>query len=173
MQQWGTLTKPLLLWKSNKYYILLCVGVRACAFVGVGAQALACACKKCSLTDLACNAPEYCHLRLSGSTTFFDTILQTARFKTFETFLVPRRIQKDIVLMWKRLHVKYPLLVSDFNKTWIFSTDFLKKKAQTSKFHQNPSSGSRVRCGWTNGQTKERTGMTKLIVAFHNFANAL
>jgi len=22
------------------------------------------------------------------------------------------------------LHVKYPLLLSDFNKTWIFSTDF-------------------------------------------------
>jgi hypothetical protein len=30
--------------------------------------------------------------------------------------------------MWKRLRVKYPLFLSDFNETWIFSTDFRKKK---------------------------------------------
>jgi hypothetical protein len=33
------------------------------------------------------------------------------------------------------------------------------------KFHENPSSGSRVLCGRTVGQTK-------MIVAFRNFANA-
>jgi hypothetical protein len=69
--------------------------------------------------------------------------------------------------MSKRLYVKYLLLLSDFNETWIFSTHFRKKKKRSSniKFHQNPSSGSRVVPG---GQTD----MTKLIVAFRNFANA-
>ena len=36
------------------------------------------------------------------------------------------------------------------------------------EFHENPSSGSRVPCGGTEGQTD----MTKLPVAFRNFANA-
>jgi len=41
------------------------------------------------------------------------------------------------------------------------------EKYSNIKFHENPSSGSRiVRCGGTDG----RTDMTKLIVAFHNFA---
>jgi len=69
------------------------------------------------------------------------------------------------------LRVKYPLFVSDFNETWILSTDFRKKN---SKFHENPCSGSRiVPCGRTDGRnTDSRTGMAKLIVSFRNFANA-
>jgi hypothetical protein len=35
--------------------------------------------------------------------------------------------------MSKRLHVKYPLFLSDFNETLIFSTDF-RKKAQILSF---------------------------------------
>jgi hypothetical protein len=36
--------------------------------------------------------------------------------------------------MSKRLYVKYPSFLSDFNEIWIFSTDFRKKKAQTSVY---------------------------------------
>jgi hypothetical protein len=35
--------------------------------------------------------------------------------------------------MWKRLQVKYPLFLLDFNDTLIFSTDF-SKKVQISSF---------------------------------------
>jgi hypothetical protein len=64
-------------------------------------------------------------------------------------------------------HVKYRLFVSDFNETLIFSEVF--EKYANIKFHENPSSGSRiVPCGGTDG----RADMTKLIVAFRNFANA-
>jgi hypothetical protein len=67
--------------------------------------------------------------------------------------------------MYIGLHAKYPLFSFDFNKTRIFLTDFRK----IFKFHENPYSGSRVvPCGRTDG----RTGMTKLIIAFRNFANA-
>jgi len=42
------------------------------------------------------------------------------------------------------------------------------EKSPNFKFHENPYSGSRdVPCVWRDGWTD----MTKLIVAFHNFAN--
>ena len=70
--------------------------------------------------------------------------------------------------MYVGLHIKYPLFLSDFNKTLIFSTDFRKLLK-----YQNPSSGNRVPCGWTDRQTEDgKTDMTKLTVAFCNFANA-
>jgi len=56
-------------------------------------------------------------------------------------------------------HVGYPLSTSDFNETWIFSTYF--EKFSNTKFHKNPSSGSRVvPCGrkerLTDGGRKDR-----------------
>jgi hypothetical protein len=44
-----------------------------------------------------------------------------------EIFLTVRRIKRDKIKMFNGIHVKYPLLLSDFNETWIFSTDFRKK----------------------------------------------
>ena len=68
--------------------------------------------------------------------------------------------------MYIGLHVKYPLLLSDFNDTLI-SRQILEKYSNI-KFNENPSSGSRVvSCGRT-----DRHDMRKLIVAFTNFANA-
>ena len=64
------------------------------------------------------------------------------------------------------LYVNFPLFWSDFKESLIFSTDFSKKYSNI-KFHANPSSGRRtVACRRTDG----RTDMTKLIVAFRNFA---
>jgi hypothetical protein len=40
------------------------------------------------------------------------------------TFLILRRIQRDIVKNIKSRHVKYPLFLPCFNATWIFWTDF-------------------------------------------------
>ena len=54
--------------------------------------------------------------------------------------------------MWKRLHVKCPLMFSDFNETWIFTTDFRKKLKY--QLYQNPSNGSRfVPCEQKDGRT--------------------
>ena len=65
--------------------------------------------------------------------------------------------------MYIGLHVKYPLLLSDFNEILIFPT-FSKKKSSTTKFHENPSSWSRVvPCG--RRETDEANSN------FHNFAN--
>jgi hypothetical protein len=64
--------------------------------------------------------------------------------------------------MSKRLYVKYPLFLSDFNEIRIFSIDF--RKRVNIKFNKNPSIGGRVvPCGQTD---------MELIVAFPDFANA-
>jgi hypothetical protein len=56
------------------------------------------------------------------------------------------------------LLVKYPILLFNFNKTWIFSTGFRK----ILKFQ----------ILWKSGQAGGETDMTKLIIAFRNFADA-
>jgi len=61
--------------------------------------------------------------------------------------------------MYIGIHVKYPLLSSDFNE---FSPQIFKQSSNI-KFHENPSSGSQFgTCVWAN--------ITKVTVAFHNSA---
>jgi hypothetical protein len=72
--------------------------------------------------------------------------------------------------MWKRLDVKYPLFVSDVNETWIFATDFLKKKTQISNLIKIRQVGAEL--FYADGHTDGRMDMTKLIIVFSNFANA-
>jgi len=67
--------------------------------------------------------------------------------------------------MHSGLHVKYPLFLPDFNETWIFSTVF-SKNPQIWNFMKTRLVGA------TLFHADRRTDMTKLIVAFHNFANA-
>ena len=50
-----------------------------------------------------------------------------------------------------------------------FSRKILEKESTDTKFHQNPSNGSQVvPCGRSDGQAD----VTKLTIAFRNFANA-
>jgi hypothetical protein len=102
---------------------------------------------------------------LPRSTIFFHIISQKAQFKKkvfninfvfrcflrlfSETFFILKRTERDISKTYNGLHVKHRLYLSDFNETWIFSTYF--EKYSNIKFHENPSSGSRVvPCGQTD-----------------------
>ena len=66
--------------------------------------------------------------------------------------------------MYIGLHVKYPLLLSDFNEAWIFSTHF--RKIPTYQIWWKSSQWESSCSVRTDGQT------TKLLVACRNFANA-
>ena len=58
--------------------------------------------------------------------------------------------------MYISLYVKYMVFLSEFNETWIFSTDF--RIPSDIICHENPSSGSRViPCGRVVGRTERQT----------------
>jgi hypothetical protein len=65
---------------------------------------------------------------------------------------------------------KVPVILSDFNETRTFVRDFRKEKAQISSLIKiRPVGGELFHVvGWMDG----RTDMTKLLIAFRNFANA-
>ena len=148
--------QPLLQWENSEYYLLwVCV---------------------CSFSYPACKA----HCGLPRSTVFFPhylincTIFEKKALMNIkcvfwfslkilsETFLKLRSTEQDKIKMCIGLHVKYPLFLSDFNENWIFLTDFekmLKHQISWKSVQWEPSS-------------REQTDMTKLKVAFRNFANA-
>jgi hypothetical protein len=83
-----------------------------------------------------------------------------------EKFLIPTRIVRDMIKKSCRSPLEYPLFLSDFNKSWIFSTGFrkvLRYQISWKSVQWQPSCSMRAD-GWTD--------MTKLIVAFRNFAKA-
>jgi hypothetical protein len=67
--------------------------------------------------------------------------------------------------MYIGLHVKYPSFLSDLKTTWIFWTVF-RNKTQISNFIKIRPVGKQLFHG------DRRTDMTKLTVAFRNFANS-
>ena len=68
-----------------------------------------------------------------------------------ETFIVLRRTERGAIKMYIGLHVQRRLFLSDFNETWL--SFFLFVKYSNTKFHENPSSGSRVvQWGQTDGR---------------------
>ena len=66
-------------------------------------------------------------------------------------------------------HVNYPLFLSDFNETSILSTDF-RKNIQISAFIKIHLAGAELL--HADRPTDGQIDMTKLIVAFRNFAKA-
>jgi hypothetical protein len=68
--------------------------------------------------------------------------------------------------MYIDLHVKYPLFLSDFNETWIF-LEKVWKHPQISNFTKILQVGADL---FHAGRRTDRH-MTRLIVAFRNFAN--
>jgi len=43
-----------------------------------------------------------------------------------ETFLILRRIERDMIINAQGFHEEYPLFLSGFKETWNFPTDFRK-----------------------------------------------
>ena len=98
-----------------------------------------------------------------------------------DTFLILRRIardtvisirrsackvQRDTVISIRRSACKVPQFLSYFKETWMLSMDF--KKYSNIKFHENPSTRSRVTHRWRRTDTDRRDDA----VIFRNFANA-
>jgi hypothetical protein len=91
-----------------------------------------------------------------------------------QAVLILRRTRRVIVINWKCLHVKYLLLTSDFNKTWIFSADFrekLKCEILSKSVQWKPSCSMQTERR-TDGQSDRQTDKTKVIVASRSSAKA-
>jgi len=85
----------------------------------------------------------------------------------FETFLILRRTERDMVMNVCWFSCKVTLILVRFQWTLNFLSRFLKNSHI--KFHENPSSGSQV---FPCRRTNRRTDMMELIIAFSKFANA-
>jgi len=84
------------------------------------------------------------------------------------TLFILRTERDMIIYMCAGLLVKYPLFLWDFNVIGSFSTDFRK----IFKYQISWKSVHRKALFYTDRKTDALTDMTKLIVAFHDFANA-
>ena len=86
-----------------------------------------------------------------------------------ETILILRSNEWDMINIVHWSSCKVTVILVRF--LWKLNfLDRFSKKSTNIKFHENPTSGSRVFNA--DGKTDGRTDMTKLIVAFRNFANA-
>ena len=103
--------------------------------------------RACSLTNPACNAPPYCHVRHLAASSFSTLSDKRHDFRkkkvteremcilAFITNFIPnililRRIQRDIVINVKTSSCKVPLFVEDFNETKFCRLVFEKKSSK-------------------------------------------
>ena len=139
----------------------------------------------CSLRYPACNAhAPYCYLWstrlynifphcLTNGMTFGKRRLLNATFRFW--FSLQILSEKVVILRWNKRGMvnnaswsswKLPVILVDFNETWIFLTDFrkiLKYQNSWNSVQLKPSCSKR---------TDRRRDMTKLKVSFGNFVNA-
>jgi len=107
---------------------------------------------------------------LSNSTIFGKTLLNTKISFDYILLLLTKKvpilriIQQDRSQMYTLLHRQHPLFLSDFNGS-SFSRKIFEKSSDI-KRRGNPSRGDE------QFHEAGQTDMTKLMVAFHNFANA-
>jgi len=80
-----------------------------------------------------------------------------------ESFLILRRIARDMITSHINHHGKYPLFLSDFNETRIL--DRCSKSTQISDFMKTRLLGAEL------FHADGRKDTTKLIVDFRNFVN--
>ena len=137
-------SRPLLSWKSNNYYIFfrVCVCARVYAWVRVNGCPGAWACAALLIQHATRMRSSHLwplwfhhifrHYLING-TIFGKKLLNIKHLfwislqPLSKTFLIVRRIQRDIVINVETSRVMYPLFLSDCNKTWILSTYFRKK----------------------------------------------
>jgi hypothetical protein len=108
-----------------------CVCVCVCVVVGARARAYACSVYACSVTNPACNAPPYCRLwplwlyhifrhYLINGTILAKYVLNIKCVFWFslqllsKTFLILRRIRRDIVINVKSYSCKVPVILVGF-----------------------------------------------------------
>ena len=164
---WGAFVQPLLQWKSNEYFTT-CVCICSLRWPARNTHAPCCHLWPVPLYSVSPHYPIYGTVKKKKKKLFehkrcVSSFSTTHVWNIFHSKKNWARYDKKMYIC---LHVKYPLFFSYFNETWIFTTDFLKKKTQISNLRWEPSS---VR---TDGRTERQTDVTKLIVAFRNFANA-
>ena len=82
-----------------------------------------------------------------------------------ESFFFVRKIERDRSRMYNRLHVKYPLYLSQLSETWIFSTNFRKNSQMSFLMKIRPLGAELFHAGGLSD-------MTTLMFALRSFANA-
>ena len=95
-------------------------------------------------------------------------ITSTTSTHVWDIFIL-RRIERDMMKKRTGLRVKHSLFLSDFKDTLIFSTDFSKNTRIWNLMKIRPVEADLFHA---DGRTDGQTGMTKLTVAFHDFATA-